>query len=91
MVTDCRDETSTNKSKVSNIESKAKTAGGAIGHLIVAENESTFESVKVDSEIQIKQVCEEWKDTNLPIRRFMTRSISSRPLGISPALLASPQ
>jgi len=44
--------TSTNKSKVSNIESKAKSAGGAIGHRIAAENESTIESVKVDSEIQ---------------------------------------
>jgi len=44
--------TSTNKSKVSNIESKAKAAGGAIGHRIAAENESTIESVKVDSEIQ---------------------------------------
>jgi len=44
--------TSTNKSKVSNIESKAKAAGGAIGHRIAAENESTIESVKLDSEIQ---------------------------------------
>ena len=44
--------TSTNKSKVSNIESKAKAAGGAIGHRIAAENEGTIESVKLDSEIQ---------------------------------------
>jgi hypothetical protein len=44
--------TSTNKSKVSNIESKAKAAGGAIGHRVAAANESTIESVKLDSEIQ---------------------------------------
>jgi len=44
--------TSANKSKVSNIESKARAAGGVIGHRIVADNESTIESVKVDSEIQ---------------------------------------
>src|SRR5258707_8325033 len=44
--------TSTNKSKVRNIESKAKAAGGAIGHRIAAVNQRTIESVKLDSEIQ---------------------------------------
>jgi hypothetical protein len=44
--------TSTNESKVSNIESKAKAAGGAIGHRIAADNKSTIEGVKVDSERQ---------------------------------------
>lgn len=44
--------TSTNKSKVTNIESNAKSAGGAIGHRIAVINESTIESVKLDSEIQ---------------------------------------
>lgn len=44
--------TSINKSRVSNIESKAKAIGGAIGHRVAAENESTIEGVKLDSEIQ---------------------------------------
>jgi hypothetical protein len=43
--------TSINKSRVSNIESKARAVGGSIGHRVAAENESIIESVKLDSEI----------------------------------------
>lgn len=43
---------SINKSRVSDIESKARVVGGSIGHRVTAENESTIEGVKLDSEIQ---------------------------------------
>ncbi len=41
----------TNESKISDVESKARTAGGSIGHLVEADNKSTIEAIKMDSEI----------------------------------------
>ncbi len=43
--------TADHNSRVSNIESKARATGGAIGHRIAADNESTVEGIKADSEI----------------------------------------
>jgi hypothetical protein len=43
--------TATNKSRVSDVESKAKAAGGTIDHRVAADNESTIEGIKMDSEI----------------------------------------
>ena len=43
--------TATNESKISNVESKARATGGEIGHRIAADNKSTIEGVKMDSEI----------------------------------------
>ena len=41
----------TNESMISDVESKARAAGGQIGHRIVADNKSTLEGIKLDSEI----------------------------------------
>jgi len=43
--------TATNESKISNVESKARAAGGEIGHRVAADNKSTIEGIKLDSEI----------------------------------------
>jgi hypothetical protein len=43
--------TATNESKISDVESKARASGGDIGHRVVADNKSTIEGIKIDSEI----------------------------------------
>ncbi len=43
--------TATNESKVSDVESRAKAGGGEIGHRVAADNKSTIEGIKMDSEI----------------------------------------
>jgi hypothetical protein len=43
--------TATNESKISDVESKARAAGGQIGHRVAADNKSTIEGIKLDSEI----------------------------------------
>ena len=43
--------TAINESKVSDVESRAKAAGGQIGHRVAADNKSTIEGIKMDSEI----------------------------------------
>ncbi len=43
--------TADHNSRVSNVESKARATGGAIGHRIAADNASTIEGIKADSEI----------------------------------------
>ncbi len=43
--------TATNESKVSDVTSKARAAGGEIGHRVSADNKSTIEGINIDSEI----------------------------------------
>lgn len=43
--------TATNESEVSDVESRAKAAGGQIGHRVTADNKSTIKGIKMDSEI----------------------------------------
>lgn len=43
--------TATNESKISNVESRARVAAGEIGHRVAADNKSTIEGIKLDSEI----------------------------------------
>lgn len=43
--------TATNESKISDVASKARAAGGQIGHRVAADNKSTIEGIKLDSEI----------------------------------------
>jgi len=43
--------TATNESKISDVASKASAAGGQIGHRVAADNKSTIERIKMDSEI----------------------------------------
>jgi len=41
----------TNESKISDVESKARAKGGQIGHRVTADNKSTIEGIKMDSDI----------------------------------------
>ncbi len=41
----------TNESKISAVDSRARAAAGEIGHRMVADNKSTLEGIKLDSEI----------------------------------------
>jgi hypothetical protein len=43
--------TATNESKISDVASKARAAGGQIGHRVAADNKSTIERIKMDAEI----------------------------------------
>jgi hypothetical protein len=41
----------TNESKISAVDSRARAAAGQIGHRVAADNKSTIEGIKLDSEI----------------------------------------
>jgi hypothetical protein len=43
--------TATNESTITNVESKARAVDGQIGHRVAADNKSTIQGIKMDSEI----------------------------------------